>query len=322
MFKSLLSNFILGKKAVLFAITNACNCKCEMCSIWKQKNKNFVKFREAKNALLNLYRNNFGFLQLTGGEPILNPDFHQILEHAKKLNFTVFLVTNGTLINESVAKKLSQNKLDNVGISFHHYDNSIFEKISNHKNILNKVLNAIDYLKKENIPVEALFTISQHNKDCIEETVKFINNLDIGVSFCIPMVVKNTSYSLGGSCVEFSNGELKETILEIIRLKKDGYNIVNNMAFLKDVINFIDGRSKFYCVGGSEIFYLDWKLDLYPCMFKGKAIKIDQVDFNFKKEICDKCLFQCFREPSLFLISRPLTLKLILRELPMYLRFM
>jgi len=221
-----------------------------------------------------------------------------------------------------VAKKLSKNRIDNVGISLHHYDNSVFEKISNHKNILSKVLNTIEYLKKEKISVEALFTISHYNSDQIEKTVKFINGLDIGVSFCVPMIVKDTSYSLGGSCVKFSNEELKKIILEIIRLKKKGYNIVNNMAFLEDVINFIDGRSKYYCLGGSEIFYLDWNLDLYPCMFKGQGIKIDQADFNFKKEVCNECLFQCFREPSLFMISKPLSLKLVLQELPTYLRLL
>jgi len=316
--KSLISNFIHNKKAVLFAINNTCNCRCVMCSIWKYKNKKMIKFQEAKRTLIKLHKNNFGYIQITGGEPLLNPDALNIISYAKKLGFSVFLATNGTLIDESIAKKLSKIKVDNVGISFHHYNESIFEKISNHKNILNKVLTAIKLLKKESIPVEALFTISNYNKNDIENTVKFINNLDIGVNFCMPMIAKKTSFSLGGDCVKFSNEELKKIILQIIRLKKEGYNIINNITFLKEVINFLDGKSKYYCLGGFRIFYLDWNLYLYSCMFKGEPIKIENDNFNFKKEICSKCLFQCFREPSLFLISIPVAFKITMQELPTY----
>jgi len=291
-----------------------------MCSIWKDGNKKIVKLEEAKRALSKLYKNNFGSLQLTGGEPLLNPDVFSIIDFAKNLNFIVFLVTNGTLINESIAKKLSKSRVNNVGVSFHHHDVSVFEKISNHGNILNKVMNAIKYLKKENIPVEALFTISKYNKDDIERTVESINSLGIGVSFCTPMIVKDTSYCLGGSCAEFSNEELKDVITEIIHLKKKRYEIINNMTFLKEILDFLDGKNKYPCLGGHKLFYLDWNLNLYPCMVKGSPKQIDKVDFNFKVEKCNECLLQCFREPSLFLLSKPLTLKLVSQQIPTYFR--
>jgi len=322
MVKEIISNFIFNKNAVLFAINNTCNCKCEMCSIWKNKDKKIVKLEEAKDALLKLYKNNFGILQITGGEPLLNPDVFSIINYAKKLNFLTFLVTNGTLINESVARQLSEAKVDNVGISFHHHDQLVFEKISNHTNILNKVKNAIKFLKDENIPVEALFTISKYNKNDIEKTVELINSLGIGVSFCTPMIVKNTSFSIGGKCVEFSNDELKDIILEIINLKKNGYRIINSITFLKEVLNFLERRNKYYCLGGYRIFYLDWNLNFYPCMFKGSPIKLKDVDFNFKKTKCKDCFFQCFLEPSLLLLSRSMSIKITMQQLPVYFKLM
>ena len=320
MIELFISNFILDKKTVLFAINNTCNCRCDMCSIWKYDNKKIVKLIEGRKALSKLYKNNFGSLQITGGEPLLNSDVYSIIDYAKKLNFIVFLVTNGTLINELTAKKLSESRVDNVGISFHHYDNFIFEKISNHKNILSKVMNAVKYLKKENIPVEALFTISKFNKDDIEKTVEFINSLGIGVSFCIPMIIKDTSYCLGGRSAEFSNEELNDVITEIIHLKKKRYWIINNMIFFKEILNFLNGKNKYSCLGGNKLFYLDWNLNLYPCMVKGSPKNIDKVDFNLKGEKCNECLLQCFREPSLFLISRPLAISLILQDLPTYVK--
>jgi len=236
------------------------------------------------------------------------------------LGFVIFLVTNGTLINQSITHKLSEIGVDNVGVSFHHYDAKRFEKISNHKKILDKILNAIENLKKEKISTEAMFTISKLNKDELEKTVEFINGLGLGVSFCLPIITTDTSYSLGGDCVDFTNDELKHIILEIVRLKKKRFDIINNMTFLEDMVRFLDGRAKYYCLGGHKIFYLDWNLNFYPCMFKGQPEKIKNVDFNFEREICNECLFQCFREPSLFLLSKPITLKLVLRNFTTYYR--
>lgn len=320
MLKSMISNFIFDRRVVLFAINNVCNCKCEMCSIWKDKNKKIVKFKDAKQALIKLRKNNFGILQITGGEPLLNPDVFRIIKYAKRLGFTVFLVTNGTLIDENTASKLSEIGVDNVGISFHHHDNTMFEKITNHKKILTKVQSAIESLKKEKISTTAMFTISRCNKDDIRKTVSFINGLGVDVSFCIPTVVKNTSYSLGGPCADFNNEELRDMISEIIRLKKNRCGIINDTAFFEESLRFLDGKSKYYCSGGYKIFYLDWNLNFYPCMFKGPSTDLKNVNFDFKNEKCNECLLQCFREPSLFLLSRPLTLRLILSNLAAYSR--
>jgi MoaA/NifB/PqqE/SkfB family radical SAM enzyme len=292
-----------------------------MCSIWKDKNKKTVKFEDAKKALIKLRKNNFGILQITGGEPLLNPDIFRIIGYAKKLGFTIFLVTNGTLIDETVAKKLSEIGVDNVGVSFHHYDTKNFEKISNHEKILDNVQNAIKFLKKEKVPTEALLTLSKYNKDDIEKTVRFINNLGIGISFCIPTIVKDTSFALGGDCVNFTNYELRDIILKIIRLKKKEYGIINNNIFLEETIHFLGGKNKYYCLGGYKIFYLDWNLNFYPCMFNGSPIIFNDVKFDFKNKKCNKCLLQCFREPSLFLLSKPLTLNLILHNFKDYIKF-
>ena len=108
--------------------------------------------------------------------------------------------------------------------------------------------------------------------------------------------------------------------LEIIRLKKNGFDIINNMAFLEEALCFLNGNAKYHCLGGYKIFYLDWNLDIYPCMFKGLPVKINNIKFDFDNVKCNECLLQCFREPSLFLLSKPLTLKLVLQNFASYSR--
>jgi len=312
---SKLINF--NEKCFFFAINNTCNCRCRMCSIWKIKNKKIVKFKDAKKALDIMYQNNFGAVQLTGGEPFLNPDIFKIISYAKKLGFIILIASNGTLITKDAADKLAKNKVEQVSISFHHYNPKIFEKIEGHKDILPKVLESIENLKEKKVPVSALCTISKYNINDIEKIVTFVEKLGIAVGFSIPIMKTDTSYSLGGDCANIKRSGLKNVINRIIKLKKDGHLIANNMTYLRDIVSSLDGKSKYRCYGGSKLFYLDWNLDLYPCMLKGKGIKINKASFN-NEETCDKCLIQCFREPSLFLKSRRKTIKLLLKDSPYY----
>lgn len=321
-FREILSNFIdFDKRWCFFAINNVCNNRCETCSIWKEKPK-VVEFENAKEVLNRLYENDFRILQLTGGEPLINPDFFRIVKYAKKLNFLVFAPTNGTLINEKFADKLKESKIDQISISLHHYKPKIFEKMSGHKNILKKVTRAIDILKKRKIPVSVLCTISKRNINDIEDIVEFIDKFDVTVSFCMPVIIKGTSFHLGGNkkSVSISKNEMRDALLRIIRLKKQGYNIVNNFEYLIDTIKYFDGKNKYNCLGGIKLFYVDWNLNIYPCMSKGKPINIYNYDFNdSKNKNCNDCMLQCFREPSTFLETRDSAAKIFLKEAPFFL---
>lgn len=324
MIKNLL-NFSAGGKLLFFAINNTCNNRCKMCSIWKMKEKKMVRYAEAKKALEKFYANGFRFLQITGGEPLLNPDFFRILDFAKKIGFTVFFPSNGTLINENIAKKLSKSKVDQVSISIHHFDPKSFDEISGHENILYKTLDAIRRLRHANVPTSVLCTIMRDNYRDIEGIVKFFNGLKVNVSFCTPVTIKNTSFVLGSRNSELSNGELKDTIAEIVKLKKKYKIILNSKRFLNDVLDFLDNKkSKHACLGGKKIFYLDWNLKVFPCMYKGKGIEISEFlkSTGSKGNIgCEKCVHQCFREPSIFMGSDSGAIKAFMEEFPTYLNF-
>jgi MoaA/NifB/PqqE/SkfB family radical SAM enzyme len=93
-------------------------------------------------------------LQLTGGEPLLNPDFFEMVKHAKSLGMLVFAPTNGTLINECAADRLKESKIDQVSISLHHYDAKAFEKSTSKKGILETVVNSIKLLNQRKVPYQ------------------------------------------------------------------------------------------------------------------------------------------------------------------------
>ena len=318
---SMLKEFVFfNKKMAFFAINNTCNSKCRMCSIWKNKSKRNVTYEEAVKVLKKLKRNKFKIIQITGGEPFLNPNIFKILEFAKKLGFYVLVVTNGSLITRETAKKLAKINIDQISVSFHHYDPKVFEKIENHKDIFEKAKKAIGFLKEENVHVSALCTISKYNMNDIERTIKFIESMNLYTSFCIPVTLDQTSFSLGGNdCIELTKDEMKRVISNIIRLKKRGLKIINSSVYLKDVIDSLNNRSRYPCYGGSKIWFVDWNLKVYPCMGKGVGKSIGEADFK-DHDVCKQCLIQCFREPSVFFKSRRESIRVFSKDAKFYLK--
>ena len=75
---------------------------------------------EIKETLIQV-KNDFDIsnmrLCITGGEPLLRPEFFEIMEYAQKLGFAWGMTSNGTLIDKNMAAKLRKTGLRTVSIS-------------------------------------------------------------------------------------------------------------------------------------------------------------------------------------------------------------
>jgi len=82
-----------------------CNLKCKNCYI-KRTNykevKDYLKIDKIKNSLLAV-KNDVKAIYLTGGEPMIHPEFNKILRMCLKFADTT-IMTNGTFLNEKKAR--------------------------------------------------------------------------------------------------------------------------------------------------------------------------------------------------------------------------
>ena len=82
-----------------------CNLKCQYCYI-KNDNKNvFLETDKIKQSLNSIKNNELLSIYLTGGEPMMHPDFNQILRMCLKVTNTT-VMTNGIMINDKKARFL------------------------------------------------------------------------------------------------------------------------------------------------------------------------------------------------------------------------
>ncbi len=292
-----------------FAITNFCNARCDFCNIWKQSGR-FPDIADVKKAIDNLYRLNIRLIQFTGGEPLLYPHIFEAIRHASMKGILISMATNGSLITRNTAKKLKKSGINHIGISLDHYKKDIYEKNKKIPDLLNKVRNAVTFLKKEKVSSEAFILINRHNYRDMKKTIEFAESLGfVQINLCYPMNINETTFTLGGSSVDFSGEELIEIFSKVKEMKRQGYRINNPTEALNNNINFIRGKNVRYpCFGGYKIFYLDWNLDLYKCMNTNEKITnvLHPDGIKIKKQKCNKCMLQCFRDLSIYYSYNPI----------------
>lgn len=106
---------------LFFELTDACNLSCLHCgSSACPQNHTYLPMDAVKKVIDEVaaaYSPPGMMICLSGGEPLLHPDFFEILTHIKHAGFSCGITTNGTLIQPQVARKLVQGGLDSVSFS-------------------------------------------------------------------------------------------------------------------------------------------------------------------------------------------------------------
>lgn len=162
---------------VFWEITWKCNLSCKHCySMGGERNLEELDTEECIDLLHQCSEAGVYKLIIGGGEPLTRYDLLQIFEEASKLHFKVILITNGTLINKKIAKRLSEFKIK-VGVSLDGY-NDLTNDVNRGKGSFQKTLKGIKYMVVEGIPVGIQTSVTPHNIDSLEEIIKLAINLN------------------------------------------------------------------------------------------------------------------------------------------------
>ena len=160
-------------KNLFFELSHkACNLKCKHCYIEKnpyKQEKDFIPLDKIKSALLQTKGENLNSIYLTGGEPLLHPDFNTILRMCLKFS-NVTVMSNGVLINDKKARFLrkidDENNFETIyRISLDHFDELKNDEIRG-RGSFRKALGAILNLAKyEFNPIISVCNYYQESKE-------------------------------------------------------------------------------------------------------------------------------------------------------------
>ncbi|RDV84640.1 radical SAM/SPASM domain-containing protein [Ammonifex thiophilus] len=109
----------VARPVVVWNSTRACNLRCRHCyaSATPGPAPGEMTTEEARKFIQGLAEAKVPVLLFSGGEPLLRPDFFELVDYARSLGLRPVVSTNGTLIDRPVARKLKELGVGYVGIS-------------------------------------------------------------------------------------------------------------------------------------------------------------------------------------------------------------
>lgn len=168
-------------------LTERCNNNCVHCCINLPEHDEAARQKELTTDELKAILKEAASLgclkvRLTGGEPLLRPDFNELYLYIKKLGIKVLLFTNATLINQEhieLFKKYPPGEL--IEVTVYGMTKKSYEAVSRAKGTFEQAFRGMNLLLENNIPFVVKSAILPQNKGDIpafEEWAKTIPWMD------------------------------------------------------------------------------------------------------------------------------------------------
>ena len=245
-----------------------CNLKCLHCyqenhkPIQLEFDKLVIIYKQFKD-LLNKKKMK-GHINITGGEPLCNPYLFKLLDLIKENSdlITFSILTNGTLINEKIAKKIkSYNPLYvQVSLEGGKKTNDYIRGKGTYKKIAEGIVN----LRKENIFTSISFTATSLNYKEFPKVVRYARKYGVNNVWSdrfIPLGDSDKSLAL--------NYEQTREYLEIMNKERNKLKKVKNsnttISMYRALQFQMTNDFAYGCTAGDTLLTVMENGDLVPC---------------------------------------------------------
>ena len=219
-----------------------CNQRCSCCYAMADivQAKDTMSLEEAKKSIDFFEMIGIKTFTILGGEPLIYPYINEIVEYAISKNITSWIVTNGLMLSDSnLGNRLFEEGLLGGCLSMFSLDKKTHESITNVKGSYEKLITALENIKKYNWKFYPMFTIGSENINTIIEDVKKIASLGykkIYINYGIPNVVEE--YNTGFDASPKALAEITEKLYDM--QDKLGVTFIFNCEKNKIPICFFD----------------------------------------------------------------------------------
>ena len=197
-------------------LTSNCNERCRHCYLPPQR-EGRVNGSELVRRVINEYAEMSGLsLTFSGGEPMLHPDLAEFLQLARKNDLCVALLSNATLLTDSLIDVLAGVGLNQVQISIYSLDPAEHDRITRLPGSLAKSLAAIEKLIKANIPIQIGCPVMRTNYRSYPKVLKWANDLGLKATTDFVMIAR-TDFTVDNLSERLDEVETRELITNLAR---------------------------------------------------------------------------------------------------------
>lgn len=274
-----------------FELTARCNLQCKMCLI-RIDNKRISELggrertaeewiqmaREIKEA------GTIGLL-LTGGEPMLRPDFIEIYKEIAQMGFILTLYTNATLITSEIMEVLKEYPPHLIGVTVYGASPESYEKVTGNANAYYRMIEGVKQLRRLPSKFTIRTTLIKDNIKELDEITKwafgFGNDVEFNVSRIVTKPVrggianveecrltpKQNVAMLEERNMEFILKPFEKFIYDMRELEIKSE--VPIAELLEKNVNTNKGTTLYGCDAGINSFTITWDGKLIGCQMLG-----------------------------------------------------
>lgn len=168
--------------SAMLELTRRCNLRCAHCYLGDQAAQHRRRGQErgpaeVKAALTEWAEAGCLYLLLTGGDPMLRPDFAEIYRHARELGMVVTVYCNGTLVTDEIVALFRELPPRKVEISIYGATPATHEAVTGVPGSHERAWNGIRRLQAAGIRVSLktmLLTTNRHELEPMERQAQIL----------------------------------------------------------------------------------------------------------------------------------------------------
>lgn len=301
--KCTIKKFDLTHLNLTIAPTLLCNFKCVYCY---EENKSGVMTKITEDNIIKFIEKNVQLVKTLhvgwyGGEPLLA--FESISHLSEKIiklcninniSYTSSIITNGSLINESIIRKFKEYYIDEIQITLDGPPriHEIRRISKNNKSNFYAIIKNINKLLAENLNVVIRINIDKNNEAYLDELFtileKSLINRNVTIYFGQVKSFTKACSAISEQCLD--NSEFAKNLLEYYSLLFK-YDIVNEKTFPypESMYNYCSSQIfNSYVIDPKGYLYKCWNLigDKEHSIGNINDLKIDLTSYKHGKWLC------------------------------------
>ena len=167
-------------RLVFWETTAACNLVCSHCrrtEVADEVSPDELSREEAESLIDEISGWGRTILVFSGGEPLMRPDIFRLMRYANEKGVIVALATNGTLIDQDLAKRIRESGVDRVSISLDGADEATHDVLRRLPGSFQSAIAGAQALRAEGVPLQINVTVAKHNADQLDRMVSLAKDL-------------------------------------------------------------------------------------------------------------------------------------------------
>lgn len=260
-----------------FELTPRCSLNCKMCYIRMSAAEMKALGRERTvQEWLDLAQQakdaGLVFLLLTGGEPLVYPEFKTLYRELSKMGLSIDINTNATLIDAEMVEFFREAPPAKFNITLYGTGCDSYERLCGDGSAYKKVVRAIDMLTKAGMLVSLNATITPENVSDTEEIARFAKERGLNLkltSLVVPpyrrgkveaphrLSAKHAGEAAAkGHFIYFDEDAIRQKLASLASGAAP-FSLLDDCAIVDET-----GTR---CLAGNSQFWITWNGEMYPC---------------------------------------------------------